>query len=114
MLGDDLPLLRGTLDLLVLKAISGRPTHGFGIATWLEKHTRGEVTVEDSALYQALHRLEAKRLVSAAWGVTPNNRRARFYRLTATGEKRLVAEAETWQRYTRLVSRLLAAAPAMA
>jgi PadR family transcriptional regulator PadR len=105
---DSLPLLKGTLDLLVLKALSWRPRHGYGVASWLEEHSGGTLGVEDSALYQALHRLEARRLVQAEWGVTENNRRARYYRLTAQGRRQLGAEAATWLRYTQSVSAILA------
>ena len=108
MASDSLPLLKGTLDLLVLKALSLGPRHGFAIATWLEERSRGEMEVEDSALYQSLHRLEERRLVQATWGVTGYNRQARFYRLTGGGQARLRAETETWQRYARVVGRLLA------
>lgn len=105
--GQSLPLLKGTLDLLTLKALSWGPMHGYGIATWLEQRSGGELGVDDSALYQALHRLEERRLVEAEWGVTENNRRARYYRLTPAGEKHLRAEADTWFRYTRTVTAIL-------
>jgi transcriptional regulator len=105
---DSLPLLKGTLDLLVLKALSWGPRHGYGIASWLEQHSSGTLGVEDSALYQAMHRLEARRLVQAEWGITENNRRARYYRLTAQGRRHLGAEAATWLRYTQSVSAILA------
>ncbi len=107
---ESLPLLKGTLDLLVLKALSWGPQHGYGIATWLEHESRGALGVEDSALYQALHRLEAKRLVEAEWGVTENNRRARYYGLTGAGERHLAAESDVWQRYAASVSEILALA----
>jgi PadR family transcriptional regulator PadR len=103
-----LPLLKGTLDLLVLKALSWGPHHGYGIATWLEARSAGALGVEDSALYQALHRLEGRHLVTAEWGVTENNRRARYYRLTARGQRHLAAESATWLRYTESVSAILA------
>ena len=106
-----LPLLKGTLDLLVLKALSWRAMHGFGIASWLESSTDGDLGVDDSALYQSLHRLEARGLVEADWGITENNRRARFYRLTADGRRRLRDEMETWLRYTRSVTHVLTTAP---
>lgn len=102
-----LPLLKGTLDLLVLKALSWGANHGYGIATWLERSSDGDLDVDDSALYQALHRLEGRRLVEAEWGVTENNRRARYYRLTAAGERHLREESDTWFRYTRSVSAIL-------
>lgn len=102
-----LPLLKGTLDLLALKALSWGPMHGYGIASWLESQSDGALGVDDSAIYQALHRLEGRRLVRAEWGVTENNRRARYYRLTMAGEKHLRAESDTWFRYTRFVTAIL-------
>jgi len=106
--GDDtLPLLRGTLDLLVLKALTWGPMHGFAIVSWLEASSRGTIGVEDSALYQALHRLEARGLVDADWGVTENNRKARWYRLTTAGRQRLRRETGTWLRYTQSVTHIL-------
>lgn len=103
-----LPLLKGTLDLLVLKALSWGPMHGYGIASWLERRSGGRLGVEDSALYQALHRLEGRRLVTAEWGVTENNRRARYYTLTPAGRAHLGSESSTWLRYTQSVSAILA------
>jgi transcriptional regulator len=102
-----LPLLKGTLDLIVLKALSWGPLHGYGIAAWLEQQSGGLIGVDDSALYQALHRMEGRRLVVAEWGVTENNRRARYYRLTRDGRRRLASEAATWRRYTESVSTIL-------
>ena len=104
---ETLPLLKGTLDLLVLKTLSWDEMHGFGISSWLERNSGGSLAVDDSALYQALHRLEERRLVSARWGVTENNRRARYYKLTAAGRRFLVAETETWMRYTQSVGGIL-------
>lgn len=103
-----LPLVKGTLDLLILKALSGGPRHGYGISTWLEKESGGTLGVEDSAIYQGLHRLEARRLVEAEWGRTENNRRARYYRLTARGREELEAEADVWTRYAESVTAILA------
>ena len=102
-----LPLLKGTLDLLVLKALTRGANHGYGIATWLERCSAGDLDVDDSALYQALHRLEGRRLVEAEWGMTENNRRARYYRLTAAGVRHLREESTIWFRYTRSVSAIL-------
>jgi PadR family transcriptional regulator PadR len=104
-----LPLLKGTLDLLVLKALSWCPMHGFGLAAWLEASSDGTLGADDSALYQALHRLEGRSLIDAEWRVTENNRRARYYRLTASGRQRLRAEMQTWLRYTRTVTAILTA-----
>jgi transcriptional regulator len=108
-MGDgSLPLFKGTLDLLVLKALSWGPMHGYGVATWLEQRSGGALDVDDSALYQALHRLEGRRQVEAEWGVTENNRRARYYTLTRRGRETLRADADTWERYTRSVGDILA------
>jgi transcriptional regulator len=103
-----IPLLKGTLDLLVLKALNWGPMHGYGIAIWLEARSGGVVGVDDSPLYQALHRLEGRRLVKAEWGITENNRRARYYTVTTRGREALERETDTWIRYTRSVSAILA------
>ena len=92
-MADDLDLMRGTLDLFVLKALSWGPMHGLAVVRWLETVTRSELQVEEGALYPALHRMEQKGWLSAEWGVTENNRRAKFYRLTARGRKQLVSHA---------------------
>lgn len=110
-MGEDsgsLPLFKGTLDLLVLKALSWGPAHGYGVASWLEARSGGALGVDDSALYQSLHRLEGRRLVKAEWGVSENNRRARFYTLTDRGRRQLASEAETWARYVEEVGAILA------
>ena len=86
-------LLKGTLDVLVLKALSWGTMHGFEITSWLEERSGGRIDVTDAALLQALHRMEERTLVTAAWGVTQNGRRARYYRLTATGRATLRAES---------------------
>ena len=102
-----LPLLQGSLDLLVLGALASGATHGYGVATLVRDRSGGALAVEDAALYQALHRLERKGQVAARWGVSDNNRRARFYELTADGRKRLRAEAANWRRYAQAVSAVL-------
>ena len=104
---DSLPLLKGTLDLLVLKALTWGPMHGFGIASWLEQYSDGALGVDDSAMYQALHRLEGRGQIEAEWGVTENNRRARYYKLTTAGRRHLRAETESWLRYTTSVTAVL-------
>ena len=86
-------LLKGTLDVLVLKALSWGPMHGFEITSWLEERSGGRIDVTDAALLQALHRMEERELVAAEWGVTRNGRRARYYRLTATGRVTLRDES---------------------
>ncbi len=99
-----LPLLQGTLDLLVLRCLSRGPRHGYAIATMVREQTEGDLSIEDAALYQALHRQD---LVDAEWGPSENNRRARFYTLTATGRKRLREETMDWRRYVRAVDAVL-------
>ena len=87
-------LLKGTLDVLVLKTLSWTPMHAFEITTWLEDRSSGRVAVDDAALLQALHRMEERKLITAEWGVTKNGRRARYYRLTTAGRAHLAAESE--------------------
>src|SRR5438105_7629457 len=99
--------LRGTLALLVLKALSGGALHGYGVARWIRQRTGAVVLVEEGALYPALHRLERRGLLEAEWGASENNRRARFYQLTARGRRELRAEAGAWVRHARAVSRAL-------
>ena len=103
-----LPLFKGTLDLLVLKALSWGAMHGYGMSLWFEERSSGQLGVDDSALYQSLHRLEARRLVAAEWGVTENGRRARYYQLTPQGRRELSEESETWRQYTATVGSILA------
>ncbi len=110
MAADALPLLKGTLDLLVLKTLTWGAMHGFGISSWLGEQSDGTVGVDDSALYQALHRLEGRGYVAAEWGITENNRRARFYTLTTAGRRHLRAETESWLRYTTTVTAILSVA----
>ena len=105
-----LPLLKGTLDLLVLKALSWGPLHGYAIATWLEQRSDGTLGVDDSALYQALQRMEGRGWLSAEWGVSDTNRRARYYKLTTAGRQRLRTESETWMKYTKSVTSILSLA----
>ena len=105
-----LPLLKGSLDLLVLRALSWSPMHGFEIVTWLERAASGSLEIEDSALYQAVYRLEERTLLEAEWGVTGNNRRARYYKLTAAGRAYLRAETKNWVQYADTVTTILTAA----
>lgn len=104
----NVPLLKGTLDLLVLKTLSWGAMHGYAIANWIETQSGGSIGVDDSALYQALHRLEGRGLVEAEWGVTDTGRRARFYRQTGAGRQWLRDEAATWLRYAESVTSILA------
>lgn len=100
-------LLQGTLDLLILRTLAGEAMHGYGISRWIRGRTDGDLTVQDAALYQALRRLERRGWVAAEWGVTENNRRARYYTLTAEGRGRLAEEATAWRRYAGAVARVL-------
>jgi PadR family transcriptional regulator, regulatory protein PadR len=109
---DGMPVLKGTLDVLVLKALAWAPMHSFEVLTWLEDHSGGGLDVDDAALYQALHRLEGRELIASEWGVTENNRRARYYRVTGTGRAHLRAETARWFRYAEMVSAILSVAPA--
>jgi transcriptional regulator len=113
-MADTLPLVKGTLDILVLKALSWAPMHGFEITSWLEARSGGAIGVQDSALYQALHRLEARGLTRAEWGVTPNNQRARYYHVTDAGRAHLTAETVQWVRYAETVTGILTGAPSAA
>ena len=88
-----MPLLKGTLDVLVLKALSWGPMHGFEITSWLEERSGGRLEVSDAALLQALHRMEEQDLVTAEWGVTENDRRAKYYTMTRKGRAHLRAES---------------------
>src|SRR5919202_154864 len=106
----DLDLLRGTLDLLLLKTLSWGPMHGFAIVRWIEDVTRERLQIEEGALYPALHRMEAKGWLEAQWGYTEKNRKAKFYRLTAAGRRQLATEVSKWTRYSEAVNLVLAAA----
>jgi transcriptional regulator len=107
MHGPPLPLLQGTLDLLVLRTLTGGSMHGYGIAAEVRERTGGELSIEDAALYQAVHRLDRQGLVEAEWAPSENNRRARFYSLTPAGRKRLREETANWRRYSRAVEAVL-------
>ena len=102
-----LPLLQGTLDLLVLGAIGPKAIHGYAIATAIDERSDGQLQVEDAALYQALHRLERHGYVTADWGASENNRRARFYALTAKGRRRLAEQTAYWRSYARALEGIL-------
>jgi PadR family transcriptional regulator len=97
-------LIQGTLEMLVLKAIQRGPLHGYGVAEWIEQTSQQVLKVEEGALYPALHRLELRGLLKAECGTSENNRRAKFYRLTAEGRKRLEAESQRWARLTAAVA----------
>jgi PadR family transcriptional regulator, regulatory protein PadR len=101
--------LRGTLDVLVLRTIRGQELHGYGIAKRIEERTDGVLQIEDGALYQSLHRLQARGLVESAWGHAASGKRARFYRLTAEGRHHLRQQVTGWQAYATAVQKVLEA-----
>jgi PadR family transcriptional regulator PadR len=101
-------LLRGTLDLLILKTVSWEPMHGLAIVRWLETVTHERLQVEEGALYPALHRLEARGWLDAAWGYTEAGRRARYYRLTAAGRQQLALESQKWSEYADMIAMVVA------
>lgn len=107
-------LLQGTLGTLILKALLTGPLHGFGIARWIEATTREVLTIEEGSLYPALRRLEDKGWVESEWGVSENNRRARYYTITRAGRTQLRTEADIWMRYAAAVTRVLRTAPEIA
>lgn len=102
-------LVQGTLDMLVLKALQWGPRHGYAVSRWIKRTTRDVLTVEEGALYPALHRLKRKGLVEAEWGVSENNRRAKFYQLTPRGREALDRETRSWATYAQAVERVLRA-----
>lgn len=102
-------VLPGTLDLLILKAVSLGKLHGYGVLLRIEQISGGAWQIQQGALYPALYRLEQQGLIDSEWGVSDNNRRAKYYRLTATGRRRLGAETTNWNRAAQAMSRVLAA-----
>ncbi len=98
-----LDVLQGTLDLLILRTIAWEPMHGYAVSRWIRERTRGALGIEDAALYQALHRMERNGWIDAEWGLSENNRKAKYYRLTALGRKQLRSEISMWQRYVDAV-----------
>jgi PadR family transcriptional regulator, regulatory protein PadR len=97
-------LIQGTLDMLILKALARGPSHGYAVAEWIQRTSLQVLKVEEGALYPALHRLELRGLLKAKWGASDNNRRAKFYELTAEGQKRLQAESLRWARLSSAVA----------
>ena len=105
----NIDLLQGTLDVLVLKALSWGSMHGYGIARGLQQMTDDVLQIEEGSLYPALHRMERKGWLKSDWGLSENNRRAKYYALTAEGKKQLRAEASTWTAFSQAVSKVLTA-----
>ena len=106
-MADSLSLLRGTLDILVLKALSWEPMHGFEITSWLEQRSGGDLAIDDGALYHALHRMEERDWIASEWRLTENNRRARYYKLRPAGKKHLTGEAVVLRRYAQMLTAIL-------
>ena len=102
-------VLKGTLDLMILKALSWGPTHGYGVTKWIRQTTEGTLDIDDGALYPALHRLERRGWIDAEWGVSENNRRAKYYRLTRDGRRQLRRELSSWARFSEALSKIVAA-----
>lgn len=100
-------LIQGTLEMLILKALLRGPLHGYGVAEWIEQTSQQVLKVEEGALYPALHRMELRGLLKARWGASENNRRAKFYELTAEGQKRLNMESRRWARLSSAVAFVL-------
>jgi PadR family transcriptional regulator PadR len=100
-------MLQGTVDILILRALAWEPMHGYAISRWLDARSDGVLTVDGAALYQALHRLEHRQWVAATWGLSENNRKAKFYALTPAGRAQLAAESATWTTYAEAVFRVL-------
>jgi len=109
MADSDLKLLQGTLDVLILKALAFGTQHGFAVAQWIRQTSDDALNIEDGALYTALHRMEKRRWVESEWGLSENNRRAKYYRLTGDGRHQLKADSAKWTRYAEAVFKILRA-----
>ncbi len=107
MAANNADVLQGTLDMLVLKALSLEPMHGWGISQRIQQISRDVLQINQGSLYPALHRLERRAWIEADWGTSENNRRAKYYRLTSLGRKQLAEERAIWQRFTLAVERVL-------
>jgi transcriptional regulator len=100
-------ILQGTVDILILRTLAWQSMHGYAISRWIASRTDGVLAVNGAALYQALHRLENRKLVSASWGLSENNRKAKYYTITAVGRARLESETAVWNRYADAVTKVL-------
>jgi PadR family transcriptional regulator len=103
----DLNLLYGTLNVLVLRALSIQPMHGYAVSNWLRERSGGSLVIDDAALYKALHRLEEQGAIGSEWGISDNNRRAKYYHLAAAGRRQLKDERTAWHSYALAVTRVL-------
>jgi PadR family transcriptional regulator PadR len=108
---DLIDAVQGTLEFLILKRLSWGEMNGYGVARWIRESSRGELIAEEGTVYPALHRLEDRGLVEADWGITDNNRRAKFYRLTRDGRKHLAERTASWEQYTKTIARMLRTEP---
>lgn len=104
---DNLNLLQGTLDILVLKALAYGPHHGYAVARWIRETTDDALQIEEGALYTALHRMEKRGWLESDWGLSDNNRKAKYYRLSPKGRKHLLSGMQTWSRYAEAVFKVL-------
>ena len=104
----DLHVLRESVDLLILKALTWGPRHGYAIAEWIDSATNGTLLIEEGTLYPALHRLARRRFVRTQWGASENNRKAKYYELTSAGRVRLIAQTSTWRRHVDAIGGALA------
>ena len=100
-------LLQGTVDVLILRALAWEPMHGYAISRWLDARSKGVLSVDGAALYQALHRLQQRKWVASSWGLSENNRKAKYYTLTAAGRAQLRTESAVWNTYAEAVARVL-------
>jgi transcriptional regulator len=106
-MAEPLPFLKGSLDVLVLKALALAPMHGFELTQWLRDRSEAAFELDEAAVYQALYRLEARRLIAADWATSERGRRARYYELTAAGRAALRAETARWRRYAEVMTTIL-------
>jgi PadR family transcriptional regulator PadR len=104
-------LVQGSLDIIVLKTLSWQPMHGFGIARWIQQVTDDVLQVEEGSLYPSLYRMENKGWVKAEWRITENNRRAKYYRLTAAGKRQLADQSANWDTFVEAMAKILRSAP---
>ncbi|MGE5323456.1 MAG: PadR family transcriptional regulator [Actinomycetota bacterium] len=110
-MGRQLELLQGTLDMLILKAVSLGPLHGYGVLLRIQQISEGRLEIQQGSLYPALYRLEHQGLIAGEWGESENNRKARYYRLTAAGRRRLKSETENWNRMAEVIAGILSRTP---
>jgi PadR family transcriptional regulator PadR len=110
-MSEQLELLQGTLDMLILKAVSLGPLHGYGVLLRIQQISGNQLEIQQGSLYPALYRLEHQGLIASDWGESENNRKARFYRLTAAGKKRLLAETANWNRMAEVIGSILRRKP---